>query len=135
MVNEEQLEILKKGVELWNKWRAENRDVYVDHWKADLGGADLREVDLSGAKLYGADLSGAVLSGAKLRGADLSEAIFRAVDLREVDLSGAKLYGADLSGANPLFAHNWSAALQSLFSISVMFVVMCCCLQSLHYTF
>ena len=40
MPNEEQLKIIKKGVDGWNTWRVENPDV-----KADLKEADLRDVD------------------------------------------------------------------------------------------
>ena len=30
MANEEQLSILKQGVEVWNKWRKENPNVRID---------------------------------------------------------------------------------------------------------
>ena len=51
MVNQEHLEILKQGVDAWNKWREEHRSV---------------QPDLSGAQLINTDLSGANLSRAKL---------------------------------------------------------------------
>ena len=57
MANPEHVEILKRGVEVWNKWREENPDV-----KPDLSYADLR-----GANLDNADLSGVSLSEAKVR--------------------------------------------------------------------
>jgi hypothetical protein len=41
MANEEQLEILKQGVEAWNKWREDNPEI-----KIDLSGANLSEADL-----------------------------------------------------------------------------------------
>jgi uncharacterized protein YjbI with pentapeptide repeats len=43
MANQEQLEILKQGVEAWNKWRKENGTI-----KVDLSGAVLSDADLSG---------------------------------------------------------------------------------------
>jgi hypothetical protein len=45
MANEDQLTILKQGVEAWNQWRTENPDV-----KIDLAGANLK-----GAKLWQAN--------------------------------------------------------------------------------
>ena len=85
MANEKHLEILKQGVEQWNKWREENETV-----RPDLKDADLHDADLSDANLGNADLSGALLLNAKLNGANLSRA----------DLSGADLFNADLIVAN-----------------------------------
>ena len=47
----------------------------------DLGGADLREVDLRDADLHGADLRDANLQRANLCGADLREANLREANL------------------------------------------------------
>lgn len=52
MANEEQLAILKSGVEEWNQWRKDNRPV-----KADLRDANLRRANLSRATLRGATLN------------------------------------------------------------------------------
>jgi uncharacterized protein YjbI with pentapeptide repeats len=105
MANQEQVEILKQGVHVWNKWRARNLGFQVDLFGAELRGADLREVNLSGADLrqanlwkadlWKADLSEADLSGASLMGASLSRAY-----LGGARLYGAHLFGADLSGAD-----------------------------------
>jgi uncharacterized protein YjbI with pentapeptide repeats len=110
MANQEQLEILKQGVEVWNKWREENPDVEIDLTRADLTGtflmgANFRRADLSGADLaladlVGAFLSGVVLNGANLRGADLGAAGLGGADLGGADLRGASLGGADLGGAD-----------------------------------
>jgi hypothetical protein len=110
MANEEHLEILKQGWEVWTQWRKENPDIRPDLRKADLSGANLFRADLSGANLFGAILRGAVLRGADFRGTDLrgvdliatdlGGACFRGVNLRGMKLSGANLMGADLSGAN-----------------------------------
>lgn len=40
MANQEQLAILKQGVDAWNKWRAANLDVDIDLIEADLMGAN-----------------------------------------------------------------------------------------------
>ena len=64
MANQEHLDILKQGVDEWNKWRGENSEI-----RPDLSGAYLREADLREANLFGANLRGADLGGADLRGA------------------------------------------------------------------
>ena len=92
MANQEYVEILKQGVEVWNKWREENRDVRPDLIGAYLSGANLIEANLSGVDLSGADLSRAFLLGANLGG----------TFLLGTNLSGANLRGADLSGAKDL---------------------------------
>ncbi len=114
MANPEHLEILKKGVEVWNRWQKERHEKYPmlvpDLRKADLSGAhlsgaDLLGVDLSGADLLGVDLSGADLSGANLGKADLTEADFSGANLpgvflQEAECTGVNLRGANLNGAN-----------------------------------
>ncbi len=125
MANPEHLEILKQGVEQWNKWREKNPDIEPDLSNADLSGAnlsnaDLSDADLSGTDLSEADLSGANLSNAGLRSANLCQAKLRCAnlidaklslaflsdanlsqaDLSEADLGSANLSGANLSGAN-----------------------------------
>ena len=95
MPNQEQVEILKQGVQVWNKWRAKNLGFQVDLFGAELSGADLRQADLWKADLWKADLSEADLSGASLMGASLSRAY-----LGGARLFGAHLFGADLSGAD-----------------------------------
>jgi len=98
MANEEQLSILKQGVEVWNKWNQERLE------EADAAEDNIIEVDLSGADLIGLDLIGANLtrvnlSGCWLIGAALHEANLRRTNLTRADLSDANLFKADLSGA------------------------------------
>jgi uncharacterized protein YjbI with pentapeptide repeats len=120
MANQEQLKVLKEGVQAWNQWRATNSDFQVDLYGADLSGAnlgqanlsgadlrqadlwkaDLRETDLRGANLSGAGLMGANLSQAHLGGAHLYAAHLMGADLSAADLSGADLSGVDLREAN-----------------------------------
>ena len=97
MADEEQLSVLKQGVEVWNKWREENGDVYID----------LREANLSETHLHGADLIRAHFNAANLSGADLSKA-----DLSYADFSVASLYKANLSSANLHGAYLWGANLR-----------------------
>jgi hypothetical protein len=98
MADDEHVEMLKKGVIPWNKWREENPTVCPDLSKAKLAGVDLRGVDPIEETLVGAGLN---LMRADLRGADL----------READLAGANLSGADLSKANLRWAYLWGADL------------------------
>ncbi len=97
----------------------------LDHanlYRADLGGAQLRETllryaDVSEANLRGANLTFADLREASMRGtdlalaklietnltrADLDEANFFGADLNEADLTGASLRGADFLEAENL---------------------------------
>ncbi len=128
MANLEHLEILKQGVENWNKWRSQNpelvqwdttlgrtvlrgpdlRGAELDHaelaW-ANLSEANLSKAHLSLAKLSKANLSGANLTGAELAhadlyGSDLSDADLTEADLRQATLGVANLYGANLSRAD-----------------------------------
>lgn len=76
LANEEQLSILKQGVEVWNKWRSESKGVVIDpagaHLKpVHLNKANLSAVDLSEADRTEADLRGAALWGTKFRGTRL----------------------------------------------------------------
>jgi len=94
MANAEHLELLRQGVDVWNKWRMEQPLVVPD-----LREASLNEASLSGVKLQRADLSGASLAGASLDGANLDEADLGGSDLIAADLNDASLVGASLDGA------------------------------------
>jgi hypothetical protein len=100
MANEEHLRMLEQGVEVWNRWREENPDIWVDLRQANLRGANLGGANLVGANLSGTNLSGADLVGANLSGADLSGAMLIKADISEAHLSGAILAGANLSLAD-----------------------------------
>jgi len=124
MANEEQLAILRQGVDVWNEWRKENGTTKVDLSGAILSGTnlngvdfgdarltrvDFREANLQKARLSLANLSKASLIGVSLKQAVLKEArlahtIIMNSDLRDVDLSSAYLYKGvlattDLTGA------------------------------------
>lgn len=105
MANEEQLSILKQGVEVWNKWRTENPEIEIDLFKADLEGLDLNAVNLNKAILVEANLQRSTLSNAHLIDAQLMMANFTMGDLNnaeliEANLSGANLELSDLTGAD-----------------------------------
>ena len=137
MANQEQVEILKQGVDVWNKWREENPNARIDlrgidlsanivielssiHLQevnlskvnlntADLRGANLRRIILESVNLSRSNLGQANLAEAILREADLSEAYLHGVDFRGADLSAANLIRADLRTAD-LYATNMRGA-------------------------
>ncbi len=120
--NPEHLAILRQGVGIWNKWRADNPTIIPDLSGASLAKADLSDVNLgrdlhispndelsidpslrtnlSGSILIEADLSHADLFGVDLRGANLQGADLRKADLFCGLLSNANLNMAKLSNAN-----------------------------------
>jgi hypothetical protein len=100
MANEEQLEILKQGVEVWNKWLEENPTVAIDLRGADLSKSDLSHADFYRADLFTGNLSNVNLNKAILAGADLWEADLTRADLSEAFLEGTNLTGANLKGSN-----------------------------------
>jgi uncharacterized protein YjbI with pentapeptide repeats len=108
MANQQHLNLLRQGVEMWNQWRQEHPEV-----KPDLSKAQLARTILSGAHLEGADFRGVVfvekaqLSRAYLEGADLSK-----THMVGADLEGATLCGAHLEGANLMKAKLGSAILR-----------------------
>jgi len=122
MANEEQLAILRQGVDVWNAWREKpkNEIVVIDLSYANLSRANLSRANLDGANLIGTNLGGTNLSdanlsdanlrgsylwnanliGANLTGANLIYATLSCVDLSGKDLSGKDLSGTFLDGAN-----------------------------------
>lgn len=94
MPNPDHLAILSRGVEEWNRWRADNAPA-----PGDIEGIDLRGADLRGASLAAADFRSVHLQRANLRGADLAGAILTHARLNLASLRGANLSGADLRHA------------------------------------
>ena len=64
MANDEHVAILRKGVDAWNKWRAQYPEVKPDLTRADLRRENVSKANLSGVKLGDAYLSEAVLDAA-----------------------------------------------------------------------
>jgi len=130
MANHKHVEILSRGVPIWNQWREQDIDIkpnlsgtnlfqvnlsnanlrQTDLRKTDLRGAklneanlyksDLRNANLKGASVISSNLHGVNLSGAQLITTDLSRTDLRSADMRGVRLDGADLYEADLQDAN-----------------------------------
>ena len=110
MANPEHLDVLKQGIEKWNKWRTNHPEIPPDLSKADLSESNLyranladvnlRDANLSQAKLRFANLSRANLVGSNLRDADLDDANLTSATLRAAKLDGATLRSAELRDAD-----------------------------------
>lgn len=103
MANPEHVEILKQGVEVWNKWRNNSHIqpniANVNLSGEDLSGIDFQAVNLGGANFHEANLSKANLSGANLIRAELRGANLTRANLEECNLSWATLSWSLLNGA------------------------------------
>ena len=111
MANNQQMDLLKQGIQAWNAWRAEQSQVSVDLTGGALRGMDLEGADLSGANLKDADLRGANLSGANLNGVHLEGANFFKVIIDDADLKEANLRGVQFLQCPQLqSARNWQSS-------------------------
>ena len=116
---EELLEILKEGVDHWNKWRENHPDIKInlscidfneeledsvlwDNQKRRLRLKDinLQKTDLEYVNLHNADLKNANLKNASLTGANLQNASLDDANLREAYLMNTNLQYANLNFAN-----------------------------------
>src|SRR5437660_12704467 len=79
MANQEHLEILKQGVEVWNAWRKKHSEELPD-----LSGTDLSRANLSFAELGFTNLIFTCLNGTDLSGARVGSTTFGNLDLRAV---------------------------------------------------
>jgi uncharacterized protein YjbI with pentapeptide repeats len=114
MANQEHLDILARGVEVWNSWRLEHAKTRpdlcdTDLIKAVLDEANLQDADLRGTHLEGAYLRGAYLQRATLQGAVLADTHMEGAHLDDanlfaVNLRGTYLQGAILRGATLMWA-------------------------------
>lgn len=125
MANQEHLNILKRGIPTWNKWRGVFPNVKPDLSNADFCepifnnsndeedfGADFSEVDFSRAYLHDANLLAAKLTKANLEEADLCGANLSHADLTKADLTRAKLIKVNLNQATLKWADLSGASLE-----------------------
>lgn len=91
MANPEQLEILKSGVENWNRWREENPYTKIDLGCVDFSDIDLRNANLSNADLSQSNLSYCILEKTNLRFAQLIETIMHFTNFDNTDFYNAYL--------------------------------------------
>jgi uncharacterized protein YjbI with pentapeptide repeats len=104
VANDEHVNILKQGIEVWNAWRNANppslKSLHNGTLRPDLSGADLSSANLHRANLDAADLNDADLLSADLMHANLGHANLSGANLLSADLMHANLGDANLSGAN-----------------------------------
>ena len=100
MANPEHVEILKQGVEVWNRWRSKHPGIRPELKQAEFARANLEGANFSGTDLNVANLNGANLSGTNLNRVDLNGAKLADANLLGANLFEAKLIQADLTGAN-----------------------------------
>lgn len=105
MLKENHASILHSGVEAWNQWRQDHKDVLPNLDCAvlrgqDLSKADLHQANLNEADLREADLSDSSLAHARLTGADLRRTNLTRANLKEANLNRANLRSASLVWSN-----------------------------------
>lgn len=121
MAQRDQLEILNKGVKVWNRWRKENPDEIIDLRGANLLEAKLPKINFRNAYLGHARLSYANLEQADLISADLIGVNFYKTRLKKAKMQNARLVvsrlvktdleGANLNGCSIYGASVWNTKL------------------------
>lgn len=101
MGNPEHLEILRQGVDVWNKWREDNPKLKPNLEKAmlrkmNLKGAYLQKTNLQKTNLRYSDLGDSNISQSDLSKSDLFKSNLRDTDLRATRLCFSNLSNADL---------------------------------------
>jgi uncharacterized protein YjbI with pentapeptide repeats len=103
VADEEQVSLLRKGVDGWNAWWREEtharRTKSRRTVRVNLRDADLRGSNLQGVYLYDTDLTGVDLTCAKLGRANLAGARLIVANLTDANLSRAVLNRANANGA------------------------------------
>ncbi len=114
MANQEHVDILKQGVDVWNMWREKHPKVQPDLTGTNLWATSLRHFNLYNADLTGANLRGANLSGADLMGAILTSAILTYANFASSKVGWTMFGDLDLSTARGLETINHYAAFQNV---------------------
>ncbi len=103
MANQQHLDILKQGRDIWNEWRKEHPEIQPD--LSDCNLTELSNVNLSDTNLSNTNLSRTMLAFTDLSGANLQRATVLETILLRANFDGANLDGtcfsfSNLSGAN-----------------------------------
>ena len=93
MANPEHLHILKRGVNVWNKWRRDKRAIKPDLSTSHLSYMKLDNANFSRTNLSGTHLRETSLVEANLRNANLSQSDFYKASFNDTDMRGATLRG------------------------------------------
>lgn len=129
MANQEQLEILRQGTKVWNKWRRsefrgridlENANIRITTLsEADLSRANLKNAKLGGSNLGRVDFTDANLSQSDLTDAQLEKAIFTRTNLFGANLSGVRLWETVFNGADLNKAYLGAASLDHTMFVGI----------------
>jgi TIR domain-containing protein/pentapeptide repeat protein len=99
MANQEHLDILNQGVNVWNRWRKKYPNIQPDLCRANLHEYELSGVNFNQTYLYGVNLFRAILNKACLVGVHLHDADLSAISLIDANLSSAYFSRTNLGGA------------------------------------
>jgi hypothetical protein len=94
MAKKRHIQIIRRGRDAWNEWRAEHPSLRI------MGRSDLSGVDLSYAELPTVDFYWTNLKGANLSYADLNQADLGQYDLKDTNIIGASLHVADVKASD-----------------------------------
>jgi len=109
MADERHLDVLDRGVERWNRWRArDGLGVEPNLSKAKLPEAKLPEANLSGTNLSRAKLREANLSEADLSEANLLLSTLVKTTLKGATLTGCRIHRISVWGTNLEGAKQWN---------------------------
>jgi uncharacterized protein YjbI with pentapeptide repeats/DNA-binding XRE family transcriptional regulator len=106
--NRQHLALLKRGADVWNRWRDENPAIQPVLSRIDLsleGCTDLSDYNLEQADLQGVSGNEIKFCRAKLSWADLSGAVLRLANFENATMIGTKLLNAELTSAHFHSAH------------------------------
>ncbi len=124
MANQEHLDILKQGVEIWNQWRKEHAYKLVDLNKEELADSSPRELISDNTDLSEEDLNDTNSSFEDQDEDDLSDTNQIFEELNEEDLSEAVSNGVDLSTTGFASVNRNSGLVIGFSRINVNFVGM-----------
>jgi len=94
MANQEHVEILKQGVDVWNKWRKENT-----RFNPNLSSINLNGRYLSGANFTSTDFSHSIVSNANLSNCNFSHSFLFDTDFSNSNLSFSEFFGCYFLGS------------------------------------
>ena len=100
MANAEHLEILRSGVEKWNKWRKRNLWIKPDLRNVELTSDNLAYANFSSADMAYATIFASDLNNANLQSADLSFAKFIETNMIYADFAGVVMGYTNFSLCN-----------------------------------
>lgn len=105
MANERHIELVKKGYEVWNKWRVDNPDTIPDLLAAKLQSIDFSMYDFHKADLRYVDFSHSTFVRTNFSETDLSHADFIHAEISRTDLSNSILQYTDFSLVNLFYCN------------------------------